>query len=317
VSTKIIDEDSGNPFPAQVSILTRLDQGMAPVSSEGYYHNDNLIMKTTTQLAKLIGLETGQRTIDVGFGVNLSVAKALRNLGMDSHGLDSQSGLDYEKYPTAFMVPPHFIKETEGIKTYCGTIEEIIHPQSQLRDTKFDLFTFWGSWESGGNNFAIGGEMGEFRIYEEHPKLCENGDKRNKLYQLMQSNRDKIISDSASILNPSGGILIVSSRYAGHGAGFATDQLPWEKRIMLRLGQTLKEKGAEEIYLVGLTNDTVQTQLAERPELSDVARELRDDEALFKGRRGVYETPCQEQMIRRIQDMEIPLGRIDAVYGRF
>src|SRR3989344_5438837 len=105
-----------------------------------------------------------------------------------------------------------------------------------------------------------------------------NGETSEILYSAMQDNRDNVLSDCVTALNPNGGIVLVSSRYAGHGAGFSTDQLPWEKRINLRLAQRFVDLGASEIYLIGVSSP---------------------------------------EEVRKIIAMQVPLGRIDAVYARF
>ena len=314
MKSTIIDENSGNPFPAKVTLIERMSMVFSAASTEGFYHNNELIKATAKKLAEIVGLRNGQRTIDVGYGINLSVAEAMQELGMEAYGLDSQDGRDRQRYQNSLFVPPHFNAEQNGVRKYCGTIEDVLHPDSELKDEKFDLFTFWGSWESGGHNFAIGGEMGEFRARQDNPDQDFTSE---ELYDAMQSNRDKLITDASSMLNPNGGIMIVSSRYAGHGAGFTTEQLPWEKKIMLRLGQTFFDKGANEVYFIGVSNDNVQSQLRENPNFADVATALKDDTVLFGLKREIYEAGYPDKMLTAIKEMQVPLGRIDAVYGRF
>lgn len=327
-----IDESSGNPFPPRITLVDGMSTRISPASTEGYYHNDKKIKATAKRLAEIVNLRRGQRTIDVGYGSNLSVAEAMRELGMDSYGLDSQDGLDRidKKYQYSLAIPPHFNAEQNGIRKYCGTIEDIVHPESELKAVKFDLFIFWGSWESGGYNFA-GGEARQFRVMQENPG--KKFDYRSEeLYDLIQANQDKVLKDSSSLLNSGGGIMVVSSRYAGHGAGFATDQLPLEKRIMLRLGQTFSDLGAQELYLIGVSKGDVQRQLGrkhkfsyvanalglgKKPKFADVAKALGDDSVLFGLDRGIYEAKYPDRMLRAIKDMQVPLGRIDAVYGKF
>lgn len=327
MKTVVIDENSGNPFPEKVTPVYRMPIG-SPASTEGYHHNYELIKTTTKKLAKIVGLRSDQRTIDVGYGSNLSVAEAMQKLGMEAYGLDSQDGFDHQKYPNSLFVPPYFNAKQNGVSKYCGTIEDILHPESELKDEKFDLFTFWGSWESGGHNFAIGGEMGNFRVWQEQPQLQkmyeeagygtpEHEKASEALYDAMQASKDKAIADTSSLLNPDGGIMVVSSRYAGHGAGFTTEQLPWEKRIMLRLGQTFFDKGAKEVYFIGVSNDNVQRQLGENPDFADITTALRDDSVLFELDREIYEARYPGRMLRDIKEMRVPLGRTDVVYGRF
>ncbi len=323
MKTVIIDESSGNPFPTEMPLVDpTLEKfsflgGFSDASTEGYHHDNQLIKITTKKLAELISLESGKKTIDIGYGSNLSVAEAMQELEMEAYGLDSQDGLDHEKYESASFVPAYFNSEQKGVQKYCGSIEEILDENSELKNNKFDLFTFWGSWESGGYNFAIGGEMGEFRIMKEYQNKNLDHPQNEELHDLMQKNKDKIISETSSMLNPDGGTMVISSRYARHGAGFTTEQLPWEKRIMLRLGQTFFDNGAKEVYFIGLSKNTVQKQMENYSGLIDIANTLGDDSTLFESKRGFYEAGYSEKMIEAIKDMQVPLGRIDAVYGRF
>jgi hypothetical protein len=325
MSVITIDELSGNPFPSLITLVESGRMGFIPASTEGYHHNDELIKTTVKRLAEIIGLDKGQRTIDVGYGSNLSVAEAMGELGMDSYGLDSQDGWDKGRYKSLLYIPPHFIGSQNGVEKYCGTVEDLLHPESELKDKTFDLFMFWGSWESGGYNFAIGGEMGEARVREEQPELAEamkyarslEDATHESLYDAMQENKDKILRDAKSLLNPDGGIMIVSSRYAGHGAGFTTDQLPREKRIMLRLAHAFADLGAQEVQLIGVSKSEVGKQLSREPDFSDIGLILGDDSELFGMKRNVYEARYPDGMLRAIKEMQVPLGRIDAVYGKF
>jgi hypothetical protein len=310
----VVDEHAGNPFPSRISLCDQVLMGFSHVSAEGFYHNDERVKHATIGLANIIGLKAGQRAMDVGYGTNLSVAQALRQLGLESNALDSQDGLDRQKYAAPFLVPPHYTGISAGVRKYCGTIEDILNPESELRNEHFDLFTFWGSWESGGNNFAIGGEMGEFRLRYEYPDVDFSYE---KLVGMMQANRERVIRDTASLLTPQGGILVVSSRYAYHGGGFTTEQLPWEKRIMLRLGNMFSDSGARESVFVGVSQEEVKRQLRGSPAAQHVLEALGDEDVLFSNEAEVYEATYPETVRNSIREMNAPLGRIDAVYGRF
>ena len=320
----IVDENSGNPFPTTLSLVDAVGMGFIPHSPEGYSHNDKAISAAVKKLAVMVGLTPGKRTLDVGYGQNLTVAETMSHLGMQSCGIDSIDKPDAQEDADLTFVPAQFHVEQNGVRKYWGTIEELLHPNSQLKDEKFDLITFWGSWESGGYNFAIGGEMGEFRVRQTRPDIARmidrgghNGETSEILYSAMQDNRDNVLSDCVTALNPNGGIVLVSSRYAGHGAGFSTDQLPWEKRINLRLAQRFVDLGASEIYLIGVSSPEVQRQLDPHQQFSAVAEALADDKKLFTLERGVYESRPSPEQVRKIIAMQVPLGRIDAVYARF
>jgi hypothetical protein len=343
---KIIDENSGNPFPHRISISSRLSSCMR-YSTDGYSHNDQAVQDTTKKLAQIIGLTPGQGTIDVGYGSCLVVAATLKELGMDAYGLDSQDGLDKEKFGAPIFVPPHFNAEQNGVKKYCGTIEELLHPESELRDQRFDLFTFWGSWDVTGNSYTVGGEMAWLRAFEQvQAKYIKEINPHQYPYDMeiniiIQETKDKIFLDCISRLNPNGGILIVSSRYAYHGAGYSTAQLPEEKRMNLALVKRFKDLGAKEVCLIGLSKDKLARDMdpeelnkkvedaicksvssdPERdrslyPDFAKVRRSLTDDHFLFTHYDGFVLLPLPETA-EKIKAMQIPLGRIDAVYARF
>ncbi|MBN2111992.1 hypothetical protein JW707_02725 [Candidatus Woesearchaeota archaeon] len=317
---KIFDETSGNPLPERIVIADSLFMGFSPVASGGFYHDADAIKSTAATLAGIIGLKPSQRTIDIGYGHNLSVAKAMLDAGMDAYGLDSQDGLDTQRFEGPLFVPPYFNSDQNGVKTYCGTIEDILHPDSELKDQDFDLFTFWGSWDAGGNNFAIGGEMGWFRAVKQLEEKYGheiNPYNNPEVLEKMAQNKRKILEDSRRLLNPDGGILIVSSRYSGHGGGFASNQLPFEKIINLRLANIFSQMGASEICLFGISKDSVRSQLGSHPEYKGTAAALCDDDILFSKEEGGYDLPPTKEEIAQIKAMDIPLGRIDAVYARF
>lgn len=322
----IVDENYSNPFPPRLSLYTLAEIGESPVSTEGYAHNAEKIEETVRRLANILQLKSAQRTLDVGYGSNLAVMETFHRLGLDSYGLDSQDAPKGRRAESSYN-PPKFNAVQNGIKKYWGTIEELLNPESELNGQKFDLFVFWGSWDSGGNNWAIGGgEMGWFRAVADlkkvyGPTTLEGGTfnpyDNPEVNEQLARTKDKILEDCRASLNPNGGILIVSSRYAYHGAGFAIDQLPLEKRVNLRIAGKFADLGAREIYLFGLSKDEVQRQLAAHPQFTEVSAALTNDQLLFGLETKSSETPFPPQMLKRVLDMKVPLGRIDAVYARF
>lgn len=316
----ITDEHCGNPFPRELSLVDSLGQAFHYASPEGYSHNWGAIKRAVRQLSEIIGIPCGARTLDIGYGQNLTVAATLQGLGMSAYGLDSVNDVPPSKKGTRpFFLPPQFHRNHGGVQLYYGTIEELLHEDSQLKDTKFDLMTFWGSWESGGNNFTIGGEMGWFRAVEE----LERAGTPFEIYgplplAKMRETREKVLRDCASALRSKGGILIVSSRYAGHGAGFSTDQLPYEKRINLMLAQSFATLGAQHIRFFGVSKEEVERQLAPYTMLRDISAKLSDDDTLFvEGEIGKNEAYPSVEQIAAMRSMHVPLGRIDALYAQF
>ncbi|MBW2982615.1 hypothetical protein KY343_07055 [Candidatus Woesearchaeota archaeon] len=169
--------------------------------------------------------------------------------------------------------------------------------------------------------------------------------------KIMKKTEDNILSDCASILNEDGGILIVSSRYAYHGGGYPTDKLPEEKRMNLGLVKRFQDLGAKEVCLIGLSKDKISQDLSTQrineiieemilevmmdkemnehsvsylsdsyrkslPRLEAVAPSLTDDDVLFSNYGRSQKRPDLET-VKQIKAMNMPLGRIDAVYARF
>ena len=318
---KFIDENGGNPFPGKLTIARWNPNSYQ--STEGFFHDDERIATATEKLAGLLGGVRGKNTLDVGYGANLAVSAGLRHLGATTFGLDSQISWQYNSEHAE--EPPFFAAERDGLKTFGGSIEDLLHPDSQLNGLRFGMVVMWGSFDSGGYNFAIGGgEMGEFRVRKDYPDLHRRLEMsrsldepvHEELYRLMQGNKEKVLQNCASVLAPQGGILVVSSRYAYHGAGFSTDQLPAEKRFSLRNAEALSKIGASGIVLVGVSKESVNEQL-DGTGFGPVSGLLSDDSALFSSKRAVYEAGYDKKFIRTITGWDVPLGRIDAVYARY
>lgn len=313
------DETSGNPFPPEISLKRPHPNSWS--STEGYYHDRTRTNAAAQRLGRAIDVHRGQQALDIGFGSNLVVAHALRALGMETYGLDplGQEGAR----PCAAPIPPRMRGKREGIPVYQGCVEEILHDDSELRDMRFDLLAFWGSWTTGGNNYAIGGGLRRERVLRERPDIAKallhREDARGAeeaLSAAVAASEQGIMRDLSTLLNPGGGILVVSSRYAFHGAGFTASQLPMEKRGYLHLGHLFDGIGAEKLLLFGLSKTAVAAKLSGQPRLSGVGRALCDDATLFslleEG-----ELAYSQEAVDAISTMDVPLGRIDALYARF
>ena len=141
-----------------------------------------------------------------------------------------------------------------------------------------------------------------------------------EIMERLFDNRRKAISDSYRILNPGGGILEISSRFAFHGGGHSLDDLNCEKRQRIALAQQLKDLGAE-LTIIGLSKQKTLEGLSKYPEFAHISRTLTETDALFdfsSVKLGVYEEDYEtdfEEKMRNLCD-EIPLGRIDAVYAK-
>jgi hypothetical protein len=266
----IVDERSSSPFPDRILQYRAL--GLDPQSPEAI-----LEVNPLPRLAELVGLRQGDRTIDIGFGSNFKVMEGFAELGMESFGLDNQledlpAGAHHFVAP--HMAPPGRIESGYPLRVYCGSIEEILNPKSELRNTHFDLAVFWGSWHSSGNNWAIGGEVGEFRARElllRTQGIEHDHQDIERVYEIMAETRLKIFQDLKALTSPGGGVMIVSSRYAGHGAGYGTDQLPTEKRIYLKLLYDWVQMGATELVIMGISKELTKKQLEVKPKSRFVA----------------------------------------------
>ena len=311
---RIINERNGNPFPRIVELSTILARGFSPVATGGYYHNDAAIMRTIQDLVALIGLREGSRTIDYGTGTNTAVAERLAQLGMKSYTLDAQEGHDPQKHPDIFFNPPKLFRVHNGVRQYCGALEEISSKESELRKEKFDLGIFWGDWEAAGNNFAIGGEWAWFRASQEikselgrEPNHKEAYGSESLVAQRIRENKRKLLKEALQRTNSGGGLLFVSPRYARHGGGYTTDLLPLEKRGQFHLIGQLENLGAKQFYLFGLSKENLWDALVQHQQFRRTAVEMTNENILC-AHKDSKEEP--------VKPLNINLGRIDAIYAQ-
>ncbi len=309
---RIVNERSGNPFPRSVDLSTFLDGGFSHIATGGYYHNDPAIMRAIQDIATIIGLKESSRTIDYGSGTNLAVAERLAQLGMKSYTLDAQEGHNPQEHPNILFNPPKLFRVHNGVRQYCGALEEMSSRESELRKEKFDLGIFWGVWESAGSNFAIGGEMAEFRAVAELEKEIP-GFKTMDAYnnpavpERIRANKIKILKEALQRATRHGGLLFTSSRYARHGGGYTTDLLPLEKRGQLRLIHQLRNLGANEIYLIGLSKEALWDDLIHHQQFRRTAVEMTNENILC-AHKDSKEEP--------VKPLNINLGRIDTIYAQ-
>lgn len=310
MKVNILDENSGNPFPSELVIFNNLGNKERYV--DGFCKEGRLIKPTVKEISEIIELHEKGKILDVGPGGNFLVAEALAEIGMEAYTIDKdKSFISYVPNIHQSKTPTCYGNEN-GVKRYVGNIKDIFDDHCLLRNVRFDLIICWGSWEAGEDE-----KLGESK------NITVDYEARGKNYDYMQAHRYEILRTCKKTLNDGGSILMVSPRYSMIGLGFTFDELPWEKRINLRLASYFSNKKASEMTFFGLSKESILKQVKQyvnkdnETEIKSVINALTDDDKLFELPLKKYEAQPIESQINKIKKMDIPLGRIDALYARF
>lgn len=283
-----------------------------------YYHDESSISNALKFLIENINLEPGSKVLDVGYGNNLAVGKTFNEKGIKTYGIDCQND---ESRRDEIIVIPKFYKTIDNVETYCGTIEELLHPESELKNHKFDLLSFWGVY-SFGSGMNFGSEWKEFRIMKKHPKLFDNND-YERINDLIEEEEDKMLSDCVKALKPNGGFLFVSSRYAFHGGGSDINGFQEEINGYGKIINKLENLGAKEVYLFGVSANELIKQF---DEFNNYLESLNlPSKIIVKSQYGWNQFTSdyfKRGVIRHVNKLKEqaslrPIGRLDAVYIEF
>jgi hypothetical protein len=325
-----LNEDNGNPFVQDIDYTARGIFRKFPFSGQSYHRNDELMRWTVDQVAQIIGIKKGDRTLDLGYGENLHVAGTMASIGASAYAVDPVHGRDFERFPNDSLVPAHFVGEedyivrgasqgnsaiTANVRRYAGNIADVFDSDSELAQEKFDLISLWGTLESGRDHIVFDDTC--FWVDKAMAELEKRlgTDFRSAIYASVEDTKVTALNTYVDVLNPGGGILVVSPRFAYDEVGFDYDRLPQEKRMNLWLIDQLVSNGANELTLIGLT----KKQVLELDQYDGIARQLGDVDLLFKSdTETTYTEPSYDNdFIERVRGMNLPLGRIDAVYAKF
>ncbi len=229
--------------------LTKSLFGQGVYSQEGFAENPEAQKRLAYFFAKKLGLKKGDAVFDVGFGVNTYIMDGFQELGVEASGIElTKTGV--RKHEDQWHAPAKEETTSAGAALYSGDIAELDSTESELRNRKFNLVLFNGSWTSSGNNWTVGGEVLEGKFHTQKPGTKG---KNKTLSEFMDRAKTDILGKCVKALAPDGKIGFVSSRYAFHGAGYSFGRLPDEKLDFLELARRMEALGAKKLRVIGLS----------------------------------------------------------------
>lgn len=260
-SVVFIDEESPlNPYVRHGELLRFLDMGgvgagnIDPVSDEGYHHNEQRQRETGEMFVDCFQLGQRGDVLDVGWGANKFVAEGIAGkaklqvslIDFNSGGMAAEKGRVVEALPL------------DGkFRRYVGDFEYVSRNDSVLKNRKFGTIIFNGSWAAGGYNLSVqelidgkyvdtlGGQQPDWSS-EEYARF-------------MGFHLTEMIKQARAHLTPKGVLILASSRYAYHGAGYSFGQLPVEKFEFLDIIERARKLGGKKITLLGVSSEGVRS----------------------------------------------------------
>lgn len=262
-----------------------------PYSYEGFYEDWRQQSKLGLYIARRFDIRSKGTLLDVGFGENTSLAGAFADADIPAFAIDVRRHPEWIRHSNfgdmgfdikRFWVSPKQVGDPGRINIFYGDVSLLGADDSELKDHRFGLILFNGSWDSGGSNFTIDKKLKE---------------------RTLQACRDHLVE---------GGLIgIVSSRYAYHGAGYMFGQLPEEKLKFLELYRRLDLLGAQRFYILGMSQDSFESvvirsyQVLEPKKVGDLLSWKK-----IAGVIGKLRTACGVERLDTI-------ARIDGIFAEF
>lgn len=253
---EIINEHTANNPLSDISKNLDLSAhfGVLPFSTEGFAEKPRKQEELARFFINKFGLRQKGALLDVGFGANIHIANTFADEGIDACAIDEQQH-DFKDDESLWHAPRIVRKNEKAVEILSGDIADLGEEKSQLKDRSFGLILFNGSWEAGGNNWTVAGEVMEAKYHN-----VTNKDKTAA--EFMDEEKDAILQACRKQLVRNGLIGIVSSRYAFHGAGYGYSQLSDEKLCFIDLYDRFQQLGAKKIYLFGVSQEGFDQMLA-------------------------------------------------------
>jgi len=241
-------------------ILKRGIDMIIPIGDPAFHHNEARLLETGRRMAEIFHLQGKGDILDVGTGSNYAVSQGIQEVTrckvnyLDVVFEGAQESND--------NLPIQKVKPIgKKCERYQGDLRDIDHPRSPLRNTRFGTIIFNGSWVAGGYNNTVM-DMLESRYYQNSqtngPESIERYRER-VITQMLQSAHDHLAKN--------GTIILTSSRFAWHGAGYNYEGLPDEKLMFLDVVRRARSLGAKRIHVAGVSSDglrkVVETVIAD------------------------------------------------------
>jgi len=273
-----IDENHpSNPFtlsPQELEqrlIYLKLKRGIemsSPIGDPAFHHNDERLQLAGIRMAQVFALRERGDVLDVGTGSNFTVGRGIQIatektvnyldvVFRDEHDQRTNPGVE-----RATPEGPHLEK-------YAGRLQDIDRLDSALKNARFGSIVFNGSWVAGGyNNTILDMLDGGYYDRDNPPPANET------IEQYRERAVREMISSARSHLTDNGVLIMTSSRFARHGAGYNYEGLPEEKLMFLDVVRHAQELGAKTVQVVGVSSDGLRRVVATIDANPQVQRQL-------------------------------------------
>jgi len=236
-------------------------KGFVPASLEGFYHNPEAHREVGRFLSQRLHLKNSSKVLEFGCGENYHVAEGIaQNSGAQVILLDDVVGNSSASEQISHV--PHYSHDKLGeFGLLGGDISLALEQGSVLKRAQhgFDCVVTNGALVAGGYNFTAA-EAAEVRFHEQSNDHL-SAQSEAHLY-FLDEYYAQLFHAVKQLLKPGGTFVFSSSRFANHGAGYSSLQLPDEKTSFLRFIDLLRQEGATRITLVGVSPEGMQENFA-------------------------------------------------------
>ncbi len=263
---EFVDESSANqPYVQNGELHHYLDffgkVSTSVFSDETFAHNENRQQSIGRTLSLLFNLPSRGKVLDVGWGANKFVAQGIAQTGGEVSLIDCYSA-DSEADALSGIHPPKKVEDVDGVFTrYVGDFGQISAHDSELTREKFGSIIFNGSWVAHGNNWTVMETLsGQYTLPDDNGAISYAS---QEYRDFIDQQLDHLLAEGKQHLSDNGVMILASSRYAFHGAGYSYLSLPEEKLQFLDVMRRVKKMGAKRITVIGVSNEGMEKMFHE------------------------------------------------------
>lgn len=286
IPIQVIDETEPGNIPSDPSrrlVLTRKtwEKELNPTGEEGFAKNSEQHRRLARFIIDRFGMKDRGYLLDVGFGQNGTVMRTFLDAGIFAAGIDGRQDPEWQRLANSGRMDFDIEQQFWGVpkpvsRLYVdkplilnGDIMRLGESTCPIRDSRFGLMLFNGSWSAEGVNFTVLDtyasnisaywrkhiaieELLDFLAVPKYGYLM-NGILDAVVARVIDVMKTRVLEVCKNHLTSGGLIGIVSSRYAYHGAGYRFEDLPKEKIDFLDLYVRFCLLRAKQVHLVGMT----------------------------------------------------------------
>lgn len=258
---EFVDESSANqPYVHNGELHHYLDflekVTTSVFSDETFAHNENRQQSIGRTLSLLFNLPSRGKVLDVGWGANKFVVQGIAQTGGEVSLIDCYS-VDSEADALSGIHPPKKVEDVDGVfSRYVGDFGQISTHDSELTREKFGSILFNGSWVAHGNNWTVMETLsGQYTLPDNNGAISYAS---QEYRDFIDQQLDHLLAEGKQHLSDNGVMILASSRYAFHGAGYSYLSLPEEKLQFFDVIRRVKKMGAKKITVIGVSNEGME-----------------------------------------------------------